>query len=204
MNRNMLRETTLAVVVLGAAWGATHSLTAADQAKTQTETGYVISLSENSLSISNVPLEGPAGGQAGTFTAQEKPGTGQGKTGKVATFSSPGNVTVGGAEDAKKLEEAKKAGAKTEAGTIVLSREQMEKLRQQKGAGKTGDSVEKKKAEEGKKLAFTRFVVNQQTRMKGDFSRGTKVKVTYRTQGDQKIATHIELVKEDSPPRSQQ
>ncbi len=213
---NRVTKMTLGFLAILSLTGTTlaHQPVSQDSQKTKIETGYVISLRGNSLSMSNVPLGGGgSGGSSGGPQRRIMMRTADGKTrelrGKEAEQAMKSFRQEGGGTSVQVTEEngQKRYTVRGPDGkTRELTPEEFEKLRKKMQAGgghavvrstegeQTSSGGNAAAGREKKQVKFHRFVLNDQTRKPDQIERGTKVKVHYRLEGGKKIATKIEVV----------
>jgi hypothetical protein len=186
------------------------------------ETGYVISLRGNTLTLSNVPLRGAQGGGAAgpRIVARSPDGGTRELKGKEAEQAMKRMRSEGGGTSIN-VNEVNGKRTYTATGpdgkSRELTQEEFENLRKKmesKGGGsmmmhapdasqppparseQSDGKTKSAQAGEKRKVQFSRFSVTDKTSKPGDLARGTRVKVHYRLEGEKKIATRIELVTE--------
>lgn len=153
------------------------------------QTGYVASMGESALVLSNIPTGsggGPTGapGGRGGFQVQIGPGdVVRGPDGKLSL--SPEAKKRFTPEQAKTVEET--LNSQPQGGNVIV----------RKGPeGKTGTRVPPGKAPApGVPLQLTDFVLDKKTKKPADLGRGDKVTVTYVEAAGKKVATRIEKAK---------
>ena len=213
-NKRILHGLILATVV---AVGTLAQPAAAQSEDTKTLTGYVISHRGTSLAISNVPVGGGNGAQAG--------GGGQPR---VMMRTADGQTRELKGEEARKAMEGMQhqggGGMRAQGGgmrvevdevngqrryrvtgpdgkTRELTPEEFKKMQKEMGGGgarvmvrSSEDAPEGGDGKEKKPVKFFRFVLGEGADIPEVLERGTHVTVHYRIEGDKKIATKIELV----------
>ena len=179
------------------------------------ETGFVISMRGNNLSMSNVPLGGnQAAGNAGpggqrrvvmrTADGQTRELKGKEAEQAAAQFRGKGDGTSVQVNEGNGQKRYTVKGP--DGKTRELTPEEFAKLRKQMEQSGAGGHVMVRSSEGGpapsgteqkgprKKVQLHRFVLDDQTRKPDNIERGTKVRVHYRLDGDKKIATRIEVL----------